>query len=254
MKLANKVAIITGASQSIGKGIALRFAKEGAKVVVNYLSNGKLAEAVVDEIRQQGGEAFAFRANVAEEDDARQLVEATVARYGTVDILVNNAAIDPRQKWNEISVADWDRVMTNNVRSQFVCCKAVYPYMQKQRYGKIINVSSVTFWFGKTNYVHYVASKGAIIGFTRALAREIGGDNITINCITPGAVKTETELAKVGSVESLEEAESQLKSLQAIPRRQLIGDLDGAFVFLASSDSDFITGQTLNVDGGWMMH
>lgn len=254
MKLINKVAIITGASQSIGRGIALRFAREGARVVVNYLSNEKLAEAVVAEIREQGGEAFAFRADVSDEQQVQDLVEATVARYGTVDILINNAAIDPRQRWNEISVADWDRVMTNNVRSQFVCCKAVYPYMQKQQYGKIINVSSVTFWFGKTNYVHYVASKGAIVGFTRALAREIGGDNITVNCITPGAVKTETELAKVGSAAAQEEAEAQLSSLQSIPRRQLIKDIDGVFVFLASSDSDFITGQTLNVDGGWMMH
>lgn len=254
MKLANKVAIITGASQSIGRGIALRFAREGAKVVVNYLSNRKLAEAVVAEIHDNGGDAFAFGANVADEQEVQAMVEAVVARYGTIDILVNNAAIDPRQKWNEISVADWDRVMTNNVRSQFVCCKAVYPYMQKQQYGKIINVSSVTFWFGKTNYVHYVASKGAIIGFTRALAREIGGDNITVNCITPGAVKTETELAKVGSLAAQAEAETQLKSFQSIPRRQLMDDLDGAFVFLASPDSDFVTGQTLNVDGGWMMH
>lgn len=192
MRLINKVAIVTGASQSIGKGIALRFAKEGAKVVVNYYSNEQLALTVVDEIKKNGGDAFAFRANVAEETEVAAMVEATVARYGTVDILVNNAAIDPRQKWNEISVAEWDHVMANNVRSQFVCCKAVYPYMKRQQYGKIINVSSVTFWFGKTNYVHYVASKGAIIGFTRALAREVGGDNITVNCITPGAVKTET--------------------------------------------------------------
>lgn len=254
MKLTGKVAIITGASRSIGKGIALRFAKEGAKVVVNYFSNEQLAQKVVDEIRENGGEAFAFRANVADENDVAAMVDETIVRYGTIDILVNNAAIDPRQKWNEITVEDWDRVMTNNVRSQFVCCKAVYPYMKKQQYGKIINVSSVTFWFGKTNYVHYVASKGAIIGFTRALAREVGDDNITVNCITPGAVKTETELAKVGSIEAQQETDLQMAQLQSIPRRQLINDLDGAFVFLASSDSDFITGQTLNVDGGWMMH
>lgn len=254
MKLINKVAIVTGASQSIGKGIALRFAKEGAKVVVNYYSNEQLALTVVDEIKKNGGDAFAFRANVAEETEVAAMVEATVARYGTVDILVNNAAIDPRQKWNEISVAEWDHVMANNVRSQFVCCKAVYPYMKRQQYGKIINVSSVTFWFGKTNYVHYVASKGAIIGFTRALAREVGGDNITVNCITPGAVKTETELAKIGSAEAQHETDLLMPQLQSIPRRQFIDDLDGAFVFLASSDSHFITGQTLNVDGGWMMH
>lgn len=254
MKLKNKVAIITGASQSIGKGLALRFAREGAKVVVNYLSQPKLAQEVVEQIQQEGGEAFAAQADVANEQAVSKMVLETVQRYGKVDILVNNAAIDPRKKWMEITVEDWDYIMSNNVRSQFVCCKAVYPHMQKQQYGKIINVSSVTFWIGKTNYVHYVASKGAIIGFTRALAREIGPDNITVNCITPGAVQTETELSKAGSIEALEESNKSLIMLQSIPRRQLIKDIEGVFVFLASPDSDFITGQTINVDGGWVMH
>lgn len=254
MKLANKVAIVTGASRSLGKGIALRFAEEGARVVVNYLSNEIMANTVVGEITRKGGHAFAYQADVADESQVYAMVEETVKRYGTIDILVNNAAVDPRQKWNEISVADWDYVMTNNVRSQFICCKAVYPSMKKQRYGKIINVSSVTFWIGKTNYVHYVASKGAIVGFTRALAREVGADNITVNCLTPGAVKTETELLKLGSIEAQQEASEQVIELQSIPRRQLIADIEGAFVFLASSDSDFITGQTINVDGGWVMH
>lgn len=254
MKLMDKVAIITGSSQSIGRGVALRYALEGAKVVINYLSDEHLALEVVKEIQAKGGEAFACMADVSNENDVRRMVEETVRRYGAVDILVNNAAVDPRQKWNEISVSDWDYIMANNVRSQFVCCKAVYPYMQMQKYGKIINVSSVTFWTGKTNYVHYVASKGAIIGFTRALAREVGNENITVNCITPGAVKTETELAKLGSIESQMEAEILLNDLQSIPRRQLISDIEGAFVFFASPDSDFITGQTLNVDGGWVMH
>ncbi len=254
MRLRNKVAIITGASQSIGKGLALRFAAEGAKVVVNYLSNAALAENVVKQIKDRGGEAFAFAADVANESDVERMVAETVSRFGSIDILVNNAAVDPRKKWTDITVEDWDYIMSNNVRSQFICCKSVYPHMRKQRYGKIINVSSVTFWIGKTNYVHYVASKGAIIGFTRALAREVGGDNITVNCITPGAVQTETELAKAGSAEKLKEDEKSLLQLQAIPRRELIEDLEGAFVFLASSDSDFITGQTVNVDGGWVMH
>lgn len=254
MRLKNRVAIITGSSQSIGKSVAIRFAEEGAKVVVNYLLRGDLAEKVVEEIKNIGGEAFAFRADVSKEDEVQKMVQETVSHFGKVDILVNNAAIDPRQVWHEISVEDWDKVMTNNVRSQFVCSKAVYPFMKKNKYGKIINVSSVTFWFGKTGYVHYVASKGAIIGFTRALAREVGSDNITVNCITPGAVLTETEINKVGSVEAQQETTELLKELQAIPRRQLTDDLVGVFVFLASTDSNFVTGQTINADGGWMMH
>jgi len=254
MKLQHKVAIVTGSSQSIGRAVAIRFAQEGARVVVNYLSRADLAEQVVALIRQQGGEAFAFGADVTDETQVKAMVDAAVQRYGTVDILVNNAAVDPRQSWQDISVADWDHVMTNNVRSQFVCAKAVFPHMKKQRYGKIINVSSVTFLTGRAGYVHYVASKGAIIGFTRALAREVGADGVTVNCITPGAVLTETELEKVGSAEAQERITEEIRKLQAIPRRQLTDDLVGVFVFLASPDSDFVTGQTLNADGGWMMH
>ena len=254
MKLKGKVAIITGSSQSIGKAVAMRFAEEGAKVVVNYFSNKELAENVVSDIRRNGGEAFAIGANVADEKEVEAMVEETVKRFGKVDILVNNAAIDPRKQWHEITVEEWDHVMANNVRSQFVCAKAVYPYMKGRQYGKIINVSSVTFWTGQKGYVHYVASKGAIIGFTRALSRELGKDNITVNCITPGAVYTETEIEKVGSAEAQQKATDFLIEAQAIPRRQTTNDIVGAFVFLASADSDFTTGQTLNVDGGWMMH
>ena len=254
MRLKNRVAIITGSSQSIGKAVALRYAQEGAKIVVNYLSHPELADKVVAQIQREGGEAFAFRADVSNEPEVNEMVKHTVKKFGKIDILVNNAAIDPRQTWHEISVEDWDHVMINNVRSQFVCSKAVFPYMREQNYGKIINVSSVTFWLGKTGYVHYVASKGAIIGFTRALAREVGSNNITVNCITPGAVLTETEIDKLGSIKAQEEATQMLIDIQSIPRRQLTDDLTGAFVFLASTDSDFITGQTLNVDGGWIMH
>lgn len=254
MRLENKVAIVTGSSKSIGKAVALRFAAEGAKVLVNYQSDSGSARKVVNQIEKAGGEALAFGADVSSETEVKRMVDATMERFGRVDILVNNAAIDPRQVWHEISVADWDRVMSTNVRSQFVCAKAVYPHMRDQKYGKIINVSSVTFWTGKAGYVHYVASKGAIIGFTRALAREVGADNITVNCITPGAVLTETEIIKVGSKEAQDKSTAMLKELQALPRRQLTDDLVGAFVFLASEDSDFTTGQTLNVDGGWMMH
>jgi 3-oxoacyl-[acyl-carrier protein] reductase len=254
MRLNGDVAIITGASRSIGAAVAKRYAAEGAKVVVNYRSNPELARQVVADIAAAGGEAFEFRADVAQEQEVQAMVDEAIKRYGRIDILVNNAAIDPRKKWNEISVEEWDNVMAVNVRSQFICSKAVFPHMVQQGRGKIINVSSIVFWSGQKNYVHYVASKGAIIGFTRALAREVGEQNISVNCITPGAVWTETELEKVGSLEAQQQATSFLEKAQCFSRRQLSKDIEGSFVFLASRDSDFITGQTLNVDGGWMMH
>ncbi len=254
MRLENKTAIITGASRSIGASIAKRYASEGANVVVNALHNIELAEQVVAEIVSNGGKAFAYMADVSNESEVAGMVKQTVSTYGTVDILVNNAGVDPRKAWYDISVEEWDSVMATNVRSQFICAKAVFPFMREQNYGRIINVSSVVFWKGQKNYVHYVASKGAIIGFTRALAREVGEHNIAVNCITPGAVLTETELKKVGSIEAQQAATEYLLNEQCYPRRQSSKDLEGAFVFLASNDIGFITGQTLNVDGGWMMH
>lgn len=253
MKLKDKVAIVTGSSRSIGAAVAKRYAAEGAKVVVNYRSHPELAEAVVRDIRAAGGEAFACGADVSREEEVQGLVNAAVERYGTVHILVNNAAVDPRKTWYEITGEEWDRIMGVNVRSQFFCAKAVFPHMKAQSYGKIINVSSVTFFTGQRNFLHYVSSKGAIIGFTRALAREVGEHNITVNCITPGAVLTETEYEKV-SRETIEETAKTLAKAQCFSRRQVADDVVGAFVFLASEDSDFITGQTLNVDGGWMFH
>ncbi|HEY0829253.1 MAG TPA: 3-oxoacyl-ACP reductase family protein [Bacilli bacterium] len=253
MRLKDQVAIVTGSSRSIGAAIAKRYALEGAKVVVNYRSNPELAHQVVEEIAHQGGEAFAYGADVSKESEVQAMVEETVRQYGTVDILVNNAAMDPRKAWYDISVEDWDYIMGVNVRSQFLCAKAVFPFMKAQKYGKIINVSSVTFFTGQKNFLHYVTSKGAIIGFTRALAREVGEHRIAVNCIVPGAVQTETEQEKVGEDE-LQGVGEYLAGVQCFSRRGVSADLEGAFVFLAASDSDFITGQTLNVDGGWMMH
>lgn len=253
MKLKNKVALVTGSSQSIGKAVALRFAQEGARVVINYLNHPELADAVVSEVQRMGGEAIACRADVSSESEVMAMIGVVREKLGPVDILVNNAAIDPRKRWNEITVEEWDRVMAVNVRSQFICAKAVYPDMRQQGRGKIINVSSVTYHLGMKGYVHYVASKGAIVGFTRALARELGSDHITVNCITPGAVLTETEIEKVGSAEAQQKVGEMLRTVQAIPERMQAGDIEGLFVFLASSESDFITGQTFNADAGWIM-
>lgn len=253
MKLENRVALVTGSSRSIGAAVAKRYAREGAKVIVNYRSHPELADQVVQEILSFGGEAVAIQADVSREDEVNRMVDTAMQHFGKIDILVNNAAVDPRKKWNEITVEDWDHIMGTNVRSQFLCAKAVFPSMEAQGYGKIINVSSVTFFTGQKEFLHYVTSKGAIVGFTRALARELGQHNITVNCITPGAVLTETEYEKV-SLETIQESGEYLAKAQCFSRREVASDIEGAFVFLASGDSDFITGQLLNVDGGWMMH
>lgn len=253
MRLKNRVALVTGSSRSIGAAVAKRYALEGAKVIVNYRSHPELAEQVVSDIRSQGGEAVAIQADVSREEEVTRLVHTAVNRFGKIDILVNNAAMDPRKKWIDITVEEWDHIMGTNVRSQFLCAKAVFPSMKAQGYGKIINVSSVTYFTGQKDFLHYVTSKGAIIGFTRALAREVGEHNITVNCITPGAVLTETEYEKV-SMETIRNSGEYLAKAQCFARREVASDLEGAFVFLASEDSDFITGQLLNVDGGWMMH
>ncbi|MDN4075999.1 SDR family NAD(P)-dependent oxidoreductase [Fictibacillus terranigra] len=253
MKLQGKVAVITGSSRSIGAAVAKRFAREGAKVVINYNKHPDLAEEVMNDIVDNGGQAMTFRADVSQEEDVKAMMAAAASQFGTIDILVNNAAIDPRKAWYEITEEDWDHVMGVNVKSQFLCSKAVFPFMRNQGQGKIINVSSVTFFTGQKNFLHYVSSKGAIIGFTRALAREVGEYNITVNCITPGAVLTETEYEKV-SPETIETSTNYLKEAQCFSRRETVEDVEGAFVFFASQDSNFISGQILNVDGGWMMH
>ncbi|MCU6709853.1 glucose 1-dehydrogenase [Paenibacillus sp. J5C_2022] len=253
MRLEGRTVIITGAARSIGATIAKRFAQEGASVVVNDIAHADHGHNLVEEIRRMGGEAFFHQADVSLEDEVQEMVDETVRRYGKIDILVNNAAIDPRKKWYEISSDEWDHIMKVNVKSQFLCAKAVFPSMKANQYGKIINVSSITFFTGQADFLHYVASKGAVVGFTRALAREVGEHGITVNCITPGAVWTETEEEKVGA-EALIGIEDFLADRQTFARRMNCSDLEGSFVFLASADSDFLTGQTINVDGGWMMH
>ncbi len=254
MALDGKVVLVTGGSRGIGKAVCLAFAAEGAKVVVNYANSKLEAEDVVQRIQQQGGQAFAYRCDVSDETEVNQMIGEVNKRWGGVDILVNNAASYPRKSWHEITGVEWDRVLAVNLKSCFLTSKAVFPYMKEQRYGKIINVSSVTFWKGQANFLHYVSSKGGIIGFTRGLAREVGEFGICVNAITPGAVQTEQELKDIPDEQERKEIEAYLAKEQCFSRRQTPRDMEGAFVFLASPQSDFITGQTLNVDGGWMMH
>ncbi len=247
--LMNRVAIVTGGGNGIGEVIALESAAEGAKVaVVDIDFEG--AKRVAARIGEAGATALAVQADVSNEASVASMVSTVVEHFGGIHILVNNAGIDPRCVWHEMSVEQWDQVQAVNLRSCFLCARGVFPYFKKQAAGKIVNISSVAFWGGRPqNLVHYIASKGGVIGFTRALACEVGEFNIQVNAITPGAVECARE-KKVVTPEMI----AAFVARQALPRRVLPKDIARAVVFLASADSDVITGQTLNVDAGLVMH
>src|ERR671934_866976 len=247
-RLEGRVAIITGAGHGIGKAYARRLAEEGAAVVIAEL-DGAAAERVAAEV---GG--LAVRTDVAEEPSVAEMARRTLERYGRIDILVNNAAIFAtvpmsRAPFDEIDPVEWDRMMAVNLRGTWLACRAVIPQMRKQRYGKIINISSSTAIKGSASRIHYVTSKAGILGFTRTLAMEVGKDNICVNCIAPGSTLSEEN--PDDSIVNYRQAAASTRALQRMQRPE---DLVGAVAFFASSDSDFITGQTLVVDGGACMH
>ncbi|GAB4258360.1 MAG: 3-oxoacyl-ACP reductase FabG [Thermoleophilia bacterium] len=252
-RLEGRVAIVTGGGSGIGRHYGLGLAHEGAKVVVADI-NAEVAESTAREIKEAGGEALAIKVDVSDEADADAMAKAAVDRFGRIDVLVNNAAIYPVMPWEHVTTDIWDRVMAVNLRGLFVCTKAVFPTMKAQGKGKIINISSGTFFGGFPNMLPYVTSKGGVIGFTRALAREVGDHGIRVNAITPGLTQSDgvKRLHEQGILPS--EVADQLAQQQSLKRKQEPEDLVGAVLFLASDDSDFITGQTINVDGGWLMH
>jgi len=251
VRLKGKVAIVTGGARGLGKAYASRLYEEGAKVVVADILD---ATNVVQTIDKREGEALALYTNVSEEESTQEMARKTIEHFGRIDILINNAAISTtivKKPFCEISANEWDEVIQVNLKGVFLCCKAVYPQMKKQGKGKIINISSGTFFKGLPNFIHYVTSKGGIIGFTRALAREVGGAGICVNAISPGYTLTEVLTEKPHDPE---EFVRDIVSSRCFKRDELPEDITGTIVFLASEESNFITGQTIVVDGGSVFH
>jgi NAD(P)-dependent dehydrogenase (short-subunit alcohol dehydrogenase family) len=251
MKLKGKVAIITGGARGLGKAYALGLAEEGARIVISDILD---TTKVKLEIEQKGGEALSLYTDVAEEESTKEMARKTIERFGRIDILINNAAIFAslgKKPFYEISSEEWDQVLGINLKGTFLCCKAVYPQMKKQGKGKIINVSSSTFFTGVPYFIHYVASKGGIIALTRALAREVGNDGICVNAISPGLTVSE---AVRGNPMYPEDYLRVATKGRCFKRDEIPEDLTGTIVFLASDESDFITGQTIVVDGGSVLH
>jgi NAD(P)-dependent dehydrogenase (short-subunit alcohol dehydrogenase family) len=247
MRLGGKVAIVTGGARHIGAAYCRALAAEGAAILVADVLDGA---QVVKEITAGNGRAVALTVDVSREEDTIRMAEAAVQAFGRIDILINNAAIFiniQRQPFHEISTEDWDRVSAVNIKGPFLCSKAVFPQMKQQRSGKIINISSSTAFSGTPLFLHYVASKAALIGMTRSLAREVGEFGICVNAVAPGLVQHEGQNAPE------EFTAFQLKA-RSLKRLETPADLLGVLLYLASSDSDFVTGQTILVDGGSMFH
>jgi 3-oxoacyl-[acyl-carrier protein] reductase len=253
LRLEGRVAIVTGGGHGIGRAYARRLVEEGAKVVVAEI-DAAAAEAAATELSSQGHSALAVRTDVAERASVEEMARRAVAAFGRIDVLVNNAAIFAtvpmsRAPFDRIDPSEWDRMMAVNLRGTWLASCAVIPQMRKQGYGKIINISSGTALKGSASRIHYVTSKAGILGFTRSLAQEVGPDNICVNCVAPGST-----LSEENPDEDVVKMRTAAVSSRALRRVQTPGDLVGAVAFFASPDSDFITGQTLVVDGGSCMH
>ncbi len=249
--LKNKVAIVTGAARGIGAEFAQALAAAGARVTVADVLDGS---AVVSRIGAAGGEAKYCRADVTATPSVAALVAETLARFGTVDVLVNNAGIFAdlvKKPFTEIDDAEWDRVMAVNVRGVFACARAVAPAMIARRRGKIVNIASGTLFKGFAGALHYVSSKGAVVAMTRCLARELGPHHICVNAIAPGLTMSD---AVVDNPEWGGAAGDATVASRALKRAERPADIVGTLLYLASDLSDFVTGQTIVVDGGSVMH
>lgn len=247
MRFKDKIVLITGASRGIGKETALSFAKEGAIVIVNYIGNQAVADQVVTEIEALGAKAKAIKANVASFAEVEEMVKVIKKEFGRIDILVNNAGITRDTLLLRMKEEDFDQVIDINLKGTWNCLKQVTKLMMKQKYGKVISLSSVVGVLGNAGQVNYAASKAGIIGMTKSLARELASRNINVNAVAPGFVQTDmTDVLDEATKEAI---------LKSIPLGKMAKpqDIANTILFLASDEANYITGQTINVDGGMAM-
>lgn len=253
LRFTGKTAIVTGAATGIGAVYAQALVNEGASIVIADVLEAE-GEALVDSLNAQRGlKALFIKTDVTRESDAAHMAWIAQEKFGSIDILVNNAALysalSSKKHFSEISSEEWDKVMAVNAKGVWQCAKAVYPYMQQRGYGKIINIASAVVDNGAPGFAHYVASKAAVVGLTRALAKELGDSNIRVNAISPGLVSNESSI-KLNNGSYF----GDIVKARAIKRELTPQDLVGTLLFLASPESDFITGQTYIVDGGAVLH
>ena len=246
MSLSGRVALVTGASQGIGRACALKLATEGATVSVAARNQDKLNE-LVNEIMATGGKAAAFTLDVTDEEQVKSAIKSAIAQFGKIDILVNNAGITRDQLVMRMRRADWDAVLQTNLTSAYLCIQQVTSPMLKQRWGRIINITSVFGQMGQAGQANYAASKAGLIGLTMAVARELGSRNITCNAVAPGFI--ETAMTEALGDEFKQNAAKQIP----LGRVGTPGDVASAVAFLASDAAAYITGHVLNVNGGLLM-
>ena len=247
MDYKNKTVIVTGGSRGIGKAIALSFGAKGANVVVNYTASEGKALEVVEEVKSLGGDAIAVKCNVSVAEDVENLLKATKDAYGQIDYLVNNAGITRDTLLIRMKEDDWDAVMDTNLKGVFLCTKIIGKAMIKQKYGQIVNMTSVVGVMGNAGQANYAASKAGVIGFTKSSAKEFAARGITVNAVAPGFIRTEmTDVL----AEDVKEAYAN-----AIPLKKMgeVEDVANAVMFFCSDSAKYITGQTLQVDGGMLM-
>jgi NAD(P)-dependent dehydrogenase (short-subunit alcohol dehydrogenase family) len=245
----DKIAVVTGAAAGIGQAFAVRLAEDGAHVVAADVAS---SDETMKRVEAAGPRAIAVTCDVSSQDSISALVQRVEGAFGRCDILINNAGIYPQKPFEEMTFADWRRVMSVNLDAAFLTASAFIPGMKRRRWGRIINVSSGTFNTVAIHYAHYIASKGGVIGLTRALASEFGPFGITVNAISPSLTRSPGTMSRPPRPgrSSVEEEFAATAALQAIPRPAIPDDLIGAMSFLTSDDAAFMTGQTLYVDGG----